>query len=268
MTVFGKLLVFFNLAFSLLLMIWALAVWTNRIDFSNTKATGDQVAGEWTKRDEVLKGLWEGVRPAEVTWRAGRDAVAAQETQQAAEWAWYHAELNHARVVTVADRDDAVFDVKKGQAYPVRVVRYAERDDDKLGVRKGLVDLDPKTKLPLMAVAKDRAGKDLQPLAFYDAELAKILGMLVEVQDKHLTQIKEAKDLTDQITGVEGGPKGLQQRVREEKQKREDLLAEEKLVTPQLINAFVESELIEKRHRQLEARKKELEKVGVAVRDR
>jgi len=60
------------------------------------------------------------------------------------------------------------------------------------------------------------------------------------------------------------GPKGLQQRLVDEQGKRSDLVAELKLVRPQLINAVVDSDLVLRRQRALEARIKELEKVGVA----
>jgi hypothetical protein len=248
MTVFGKILVFVNLALSVLLMFWALAVWTNRIDFSDTKPTADQVAGELFKRKEVVKTLWDGVPSAQVAWRGSRDAIARKEAQQAADWDFYHAEIAHNLG-------------KANAAAPCREVRFAPADNPELGVRKGLVDVNPKTNLPLMEDVKDRNGQGLQSLAYYRAEVEKTLATLTDVQKRYKDQVNEAVALTDKLIG----PKGLQQRLLDEKQKREDIVAEEKLVTPLLINTVVESALIVKRHNQLELRKKELQKVGVAA---
>jgi hypothetical protein len=252
MTVFGKILVFCNLVLSLLLMMWALGVWTNRIDFSNSKPPAVEVGGEYTKRAEVLKDLWEGVRPAQGNWRGARKAVADQETLQAAAWKWYHDEIDHNAMKAKPPND------------PCRMVVFANQADPATGRGKGLIAVDPRTGLPVMAPAKDRNGKDLICLDLLNQQFDGVLKELGTVQDRHLAQIEEAKKLTDQLIG----PKGLQQRLIDEKQKRADVLAEEKLVTPLLVNTYVESELIAKRHKQLDLRKKELEKIGVAARDR
>jgi hypothetical protein len=251
MTAFGKLLVFLNLAFSFFLMSWAMAVYTNRIDFSNTKGTGEQAAGEFFKRAAVVENLWEGVRPAQVNWRNARAAIADKDAHQVTEWAFYHVEIDHNRSKAVA-------------ANPVRWVVFAEADDDRLGIKKGQVALDPKTLLPLMAPAKDRNGNPMPALAFLNIDLEKTMASIDQVQEKHEKQIKEAIALTEQLIG----PKGLQQRLIDEKQKRKDVLDEEKLVRPLLINTVVESELILKRHNQLVRRIDELKRIGVAARDR
>ncbi len=251
MTVFGKLLVFFNVAFSFVLMIWALAVYTNRIDFSNTKATGEQAAGEFAKRAAVIETLWEGVRPAQVNWTNARAAIAAHEKRLAGEWEWYHGEMDH-----------NAGNAKQGD--PVRRVVYADQDDEKLGVKKGQVALDPKTHLPVMAPVKERTGNDLQSLAYYNIELEKTLLSIEQVHEKHEKQIKEAIAETEKLIG----PKGLHQRLLDEKQKREDVLAEEKLIRPMLVNTAVEKELILKRQNQLVRRIEELKRIGVAARDR
>jgi hypothetical protein len=254
MTVFGKVLVFCNLVLSLLLMTWALGVWTNRIDFSDTQAKGDQVAGEFNKRKAVLDSLWADVRPAQGNWRSARKAVADQEAFQVAAWEWYHGEIAHNIAGDKAKPND-----------PCRMVVYADKADPATGRGKGLIAVDPRTGLPVMAPAKDRNGKDLVfPLDTLNQQLEDILKNLAEVQDRHKKQIDEAKALTDKLIG----DKGLHQRLVDEKQKRADVVAEQKLITPLLINTYVESDLIGKRHQQLVLRKEELKKVGVAVRDR
>ncbi len=252
MTAFGKVLVFCNLVLSLLLMTWALAVWTNRIDFSNTKATGDQAAGEYAKREAVLTNLWADVRPAQGNWRSARKAVADQEAMQAAAWEWYHGEIAH-----------NISKAKPGD--PCRMVVYANQADPATGRGKGLIAVDPRTGFPVMAPAKDRNGKDLAfCLDTLNQQFDGILKELAEVQDRHKKQIDEATELTARLVG----DKGLHQRLVDEKQKRADVVAEQKLITPLLVNTYVESDLIAKRHKQLVLRKQELEKIGVAARDR
>jgi hypothetical protein len=250
MTAFGKLLVFCNLTLSLFLMTWALGVWTNRIDFSNAKATAEQSAGEFAKRDEVLKTLGDGLDPAQRNWRDARGKIADQEARQVADWEFYRAELDHNR--TRADKKN-----------PCRTVAYADKDNDKLGVRKGQIDL-AETGLPKMVNVEVPAGNGLPCLATLDAEVAKNVEAIALEQDKFIKQTNEATALTQKLVG----DKGLQQRLLDEKQKRENVLAEQKLVGPQRINAYVEYELIGKRNQQLLLRIAELDKIGVAVRDR
>jgi hypothetical protein len=255
MTAFGKVLVFCNLALSLFLMTWALGIWTNRIDFSNTKATAEQSAGRFAVREAELANLWEGVRPAQKNWREARGIIAAEEARQVADWEFYHVELDR-------NRGKGNKPAMKGD--PCRAVVYADKDNDKLGVRRGQVDLNPQTGLPQMVAVKDGDGNDLVALAAIDKALTELLDQRAVAEDQFKQQEEEAAKLTEQLIG----PKGLQQRLIDEKQKRLDLLAEGKLVQPLLVNTYVESELIVKRHKQLQLRIAELQKIGVAARDR
>jgi energy-coupling factor transporter ATP-binding protein EcfA2 len=245
MTLFGKVLVLLNLVFSFLLAGWSFALYANRIDWANTKE------GEYTVRDTELKALWQGVRPAEASWRSARARIEAQEAQRITERRWYVAQMEHAR--SQADGNN-----------PVQAVVFADRDDPALGVRKGQVMLDAKNGgRPLMAPAKDRAGQPLLSMAAYDREGEKIEQAMVVVLQKHEDQIKEDTVLTERLLG----PKGLHQRLLAEKGKRERVAEEITLTRPQLINTVVESELILKRERQMRARIEELKKTDVATRE-
>lgn len=251
MTVFGKVMVFFTVALSFMLAAAAFAVWKHRIDFSGNRATAEQLAGRYAERESELNDLWPRVAPAEYSWRAARKDVQTQEDRRLDDRNWYLAELAHLRnKATAADA--------------VRVVIYADRDDEKAGVRKGQVLLDPRTLRPVMAPVKDAAGGGVQSLAAYDAEEQRTLASLDAVQTKFEEQSKAATALTERLIG----PKGLQQRLIDERQKRDDVLEEEKLVRPLLVNSVVESELILKRHRALLRRIEELKGTGVATRDR
>jgi hypothetical protein len=259
MTLLGKILVFVNLALSLCMATWAYAVWSNRIDFSNTKATGDQAAGEFARHATEIEGLWDGVPPAELAWRSARAELVQRESRRLADRGWYQDELNHLRN-------------KAAAADPCRTIKYADKNDEATGTRKGEILLDPTTGRPVLEPAKDRFGKPLLSLAAYLAEEQKLLASLAVVQNKHASQIKEATELAERLAGTEEnrekgipGRKGLQDRLRDEQRKRKDVVAEEELIRPLLINSAVESELILKRKKALESRIGELKGAGVAL---
>src|SRR3954470_5012627 len=54
MTKLGKVLVFVNLAVSMAMAVWALGIYTQRIEYS-AKATADQPAGLVVQRQEAIK---------------------------------------------------------------------------------------------------------------------------------------------------------------------------------------------------------------------
>ena len=64
MTRLGKFLVFFNLAFSLLLATWAFSLYANGIDWSNNKTKVDQPPGVFAVKEDQLKDFWQGLPPA------------------------------------------------------------------------------------------------------------------------------------------------------------------------------------------------------------
>jgi hypothetical protein len=98
-------------------------------------------------------------------------------------------------------------------------------------------------------------------VAYNQAEDA--LNQQNEVVSKGLVKaIEEDKDLTNRLIG-EGANKGLQQRILDERAKMKEAINEQGFVRPLLINAVVESDLVFRRQRALEARINELHKTGV-----
>jgi hypothetical protein len=254
MTTFGKVLVALNLVLSLAMASWAWALWSDRIDWSNTRGTAEQAEGAFKEREDRLATLWEDERPAEARWRAGRAAVRTEEARIDEGPPFFRAELAH-----LTDKASA--------QQPAREVVHAEQDDERLGVRKGQVLPDPKNKgLPTMAPAKDAAGAALalQSLKYYDDVLKQKLEERQALNTKHQEQIAEAIRLTDQLTG----PRGLFQRLADERRKRTGVVDELKQVYPMLVNSQVEAELVQKRHKALQRRLDELKGTGVAARDR
>jgi hypothetical protein len=254
MTRLGKILVGLNLVLSLAMASWAWALWSNRIDWSNTRGAAEQAGGQFKEREDQLAALWENERPAEAHWRAERAAVRTAEAHIDAGPPFYLAEIDH-----LMDKASA--------AKPARQVVFADQDDPRLGVKKGQVAPDPGNKsLPKMEQAKGAAGGQLQlqSLRYYDEQLKNKLDERQALLTKHQEQIAEATRLTDQLTG----PRGLFQRLADERRKRVGIDDELKQVYPLLVNSQVEAELVLKRQKALEQRLGELRGTGVAARDR
>jgi hypothetical protein len=252
MTALGKSLVFLNFTLSLMLAIWALGVWSNRIDFSNSTAKGNE--GEFEKRRLVIDALYKKLPVAETAWTKARTTLDTEEKPLVADRVWYSDQLDRLR--TKATVGDAV-----------QQLAYAKQDDDKLGIKKGQLLLDRGTGRPLLEAIKDRRDFPLPSLEVLYNEERVLLADLEKKQNDHQKQILEAIALTERLTGT-AGKKGLHQQLVDERRKRADVVAEQDLVEPLLVNTLVDAELVHKRHRALEARIEELKRVGVAARDR
>jgi hypothetical protein len=251
MTRLGKYLVFFNLAFSLLLATWAFSLYANGIDWSNRKGRGDEPPGMFSVKEDQLKDLWQGLPPAQAVWLSARQTLSTEESHLVADRKWYDDEMNHVFVTGNA-------------ANPLGEVAFAAKDNEQAGVRKGQILLDAKG-FPVLNPLTDQSGKALQALAVYNNEDETILQSMSDVRQKREKQIKDANQLTDQITGdPKNGVRGLWQRILDEKAKNTDVLAEQKLLKPLLINTVVDEQLIFKRRTQLDKRIKELRNIGVA----
>jgi len=261
MTMLGKVLVFLNLAFGLLLAGWAFNLYANGIDWSDRKENNVPV-GESAIHAAKLAELWETVPPAQANWLEDRDKLQEAEARLVADRVWYDKKMRH--ILVGPTKDD-----------PLGQVVVADKDDPKTGVKKGEILLDGKARAglgkddkgyPKLALLRDRAGNPLKSLEEYNDEDRKVLLAIEEVLQKHEKQIAEANRLTDKIIGdKDKGVRGLQQRIEDEKAKDAELVDElKKLIRPQLVNTVVESELILKRKDQLKKRIEELKKSKVA----
>ncbi len=253
MTLFGKLLVLFNLAFSILLASWAFNVYANGIDWTDSKDKGSPPAplGMFAKRAVVLGDLWKSVAPTQANWTAEREKLRKEEARLVADRQWYDKEIRY-----VLDGP------AKGKG--ISEVAVATKDDNNTGVKKGQILVDDKG-LPVMLPLRDLANNplQLQSLAEYNREDDALLVAIQDVMAKHEQQIVESNRLTDLIIGTKT-VRGFLQRIEDEKEKYKDVLVEMKLVEPMYINTLVEAQLIGKRHDQMEKRKAELMKLNVA----
>lgn len=245
MTLFGKLLLVFNLAFALLLAAWSFNIYANGIDWTDKKddkSTPPRM-GRFAVRAAQLKELWDGVAPAQTDWQKARGKLGKAEADLAAHRAWYDKQIRF---------------VLMGPAKGTGITEVA--------IQKGKIVIGDDG-LPTMVPPKDRMGNPLQllSLAEYNVEEEKILKDIGLEMATHADQIDKANKLTDKIIGdKDKGIRGLQERINDEKIKDAAVRDEMKLVEPQYINTLVEAQLINKRHAQMIKRIEELKKLKVA----
>lgn len=245
MTLLGKLLVGFNLAFALMLATWSFSLYANGLDWTNSKSksASSVPAGQFAIRAAKLDELWKSVAPAQAEWLGARGQLANAEARLTVERAWYDDQIQYVLAGETKGKGIFEVDIQKGQII---------RDDQGL---------------PKLRKALDAKNNPLQLLSLreYNDAKEKILDDIVGEITEHKKQIDEVNGYTDKINGDKAkGIRGLQERINDEKAKDVGVLAEMKLVRPQLINTMVEAQLINKRHAQMLRRKAELEKLKVA----
>jgi hypothetical protein len=253
MTWFGKLLVLLNLALSLALATWALTLYTSRIDWSDQKGKDGQRDGELRARIIEAEDGWNAVPAPAYRWKEARAVVQAIEegsaklayqgkevkiTGRPANQKWYQEQLE---LLRTGEKPILMLDLD------------AQR-------RMKFTDLDPLTPRPALAPAVDRAGNALKYLAYYNEQEPIVVDKLKKEQDRLDAAIKEDIRLTDALAM----PGTLHARLLAERIKAENIAMESQLVKTPLINMFVESELLLKRKRSLEARLEELRKARAA----
>lgn len=255
MTRFGRVLVLLNLALSLMLAAWSFNIYTSGIDWTDrkdTKSTPPRM-GRFAVNAATLDELWKSVPAVQKDWLDGRAALAREEKSLAGERVWYDNEIHY--VLVGPAKNKGVFDIA-----------IATQDDPNTGAKKGQIVLDEQG-FPQLVPIQDPAGKplQLQSLAEYNKEEESILNDIEMLVAQHSANIAEASTLTDKIIGDKGkGIRGLQQRINDEQAKNADVIAELKLVEPQLINTLVEAQLVNKRHGQMMRRIEELKKTKIA----
>src|SRR4051794_10046264 len=144
MSLLGKILVFVNLGLSFLMAGWALSVYVNRVDFSNTPAKENQPAGEMLGRKARVEELSRALGAPLTAWREGRASVLYQEGRRGPDRLWYADQLEHLRS---GDAD----------ALAIRAAT----------IENGLPVLDA-TGRPQLSDVKDQFGNKLRSLAAYN----------------------------------------------------------------------------------------------------
>jgi hypothetical protein len=254
MTLFGKLLVLFNLALAVFLAAFMFNVYANGIDWTDSKATKDMPPGEFAIHAAKLDELKKSVPPTQTNWLTERDKLGTEEARLIADRRWYDQDIRY-----------VLYGPAKGKG--ISQVAVATKDDPKTGVKSGQILVDDRG-LPVMVPIPDPVNKNplqLLSLAEYNREDEGLLRTIAGIIANHEQQIAESNKLTDLIIGTQT-TRGFQARINDEKKKYEELLVEIKQVEPLYINTLVEAQLINKRHAQMVKRIEELKNQKVAGR--
>jgi hypothetical protein len=237
MTLIGKIFIYINLLASALLAVLGLMLYANYLDPSGEKSPGEEnPVGLVGKQQKEIRLAVTGLPQARGTWRESRRVLLAREDQRRADEAWYAGELRH--LLTGAT-----------QANPARRVVINNRN---------LPDLDPTNAFrPKMVPVNDRLGQPLQALRFYDNTIKETLEKLQVTLAAYEKKIQEDIELTNKLAGTPE-MKGLQQRLTEERFKREGVVAEQLLVEPFWKVAVVDTQLLLQRRESIEERLAEL----------
>jgi hypothetical protein len=253
MTNLGKVLVLVNFFLSLGLMIWAVMLFLTRTDLSDSPAKDPAPAGELRKRQDKLKQDSATLPQAEYDWRDSRKEQLQLEADRRDWRRWYSDQL------ALLENDPA--DPKNLDKVPPTGVQEIVLDVNSQPA------IDPKTKRFQMAKVNDRAGGALVANNIYDLRLThRFEGNPNNEVDKIPVGYKAVKQtLGEEVkrdlsaTTEMLGPKGLHERLLFEKTKREDIVAEQKLLEPLLINTAAESQFSREREKELRARVVELQ---------
>jgi hypothetical protein len=255
----GKVLVFVNLAFSLIMASWAGALYANRLDWSDTAPKADQPPGELYKRDQRFQELSKGFEDREVNFTLARSKLRALEEGltpakeepdkslalrldgRSAERLWYARELQQLYLLAALPGN------------PARVAVFTG------GVPRTTPGPNGWGR-PTMAPFQTKDGKSLSSLARYDDQEGKLLTELTDPEQGLYRKLSEKIDEDAAEARKLVGPKGLQNRLTDEKLKRDAVLDELKLLIPLHINTMVETRNLIERRQQLEERITELKK--------
>ncbi len=240
MTLAGKILVFANLMLSLGMAAWAMGLYTQRVNWTNT-STPEAGPGELKKREDRITELSREVAIAERRHAEAKGRLADQHV---------HRTINNEQYRGYVDQITGTF--INGQ-----LQRPNDQTQVPTLVNGQTVPYGPKNpQLPQMEPAKDRTGA---PLRSYFAYVIKLYEtqQLIEAQSVNLAKAnKDAEDRTEIIVLKPA----LRQLLENEQAKIARIEAEKERLKPLLVNSYVEIQLLVKRYEQL---KQQVEKSKV-----
>jgi hypothetical protein len=260
----GKILVFVYTILAVSSSAWALALWGNRVDWTDRKATADKPAGLLAeRRAEYERSATTSLRPADRRLRDNRDAVAYQEEWRTYERNWYERELKflqngdtkERKIRQVARAANGLPVSGEGggpNAEPVQMrwpFEYKEREKPN----------DPESPI-VTKIRKDRTGQTDLVLQTQDTYTRGIEDMLKKqkVAADRIQVAAEAEKKFTLVLGIPGKP-GLFAQVQDEYLKQALLEAEYDELRPMWLNAQVELENLKELEKRLQERLQELE---------
>ncbi len=228
-TLAGKILLFVNLVLSMMFAAWAVAVYTNHVDWPGGGVGADRAQGEYSRRQAEITEAQKAAGLALARWQGATDTLVKLEDARPKYQQWYAATL-----------------------------KALEGEGDSV---KGLVlqngQLVPFQEGPAIAGLKPRQTL-LKNLSATETDILK----QIEEARKNLA---EAERLTQEANGNKenkNNPKGLRDLLAEEDAVQVNARTEFKYLEPFLYNRQAEATLLQNRKDSLERRVKELE--GVA----
>jgi hypothetical protein len=259
MTLLAKILVFVNVALSFVMFTWALALFTNRIDWTLSKAKADQPAGKLAERQDRVKEKLAALDVANTRWREAlrgndgqdkrpaHDGLPVWEKRRVDDRAWYAEQLK------AAQTGDGM-----GGKVPIKRVSLSKEGQP-------IPDAAHDNRPTMVAAErrKDDKGQGGGPLFCYDyyvRELGDLTQQIQAKQAEYQQAVKEASDLTEETIDKKDGGKGLRHRIIDEQEKLKQVNEELKDVGDRQTNSQVETELLLARRAQLERRIAELKK--------
>ena len=248
MTFFGKILVVLNLALSLAFATWALAAYTNRIDWQDRKkdAADERTWGRIAVLKEDinrLTGAGDKLGPrglAEVRWLTAVGQLRAAEAERRDHQQWYAEQLEVLHTGQTAK--------KAPVAEPVKRVAFKGGE---LQMEKGL---------PKLEVVADKAGAPVRHRAALAQQQTELNADVAKVQEEIRTLTAEAAKLTDRV-------RELFTQIERAAAVRHGAGEEQRYLEQILYNVQVEAELLLDRQKALEARLNELKSTRVTSQD-
>jgi len=244
MTFLGKLFVMANVGISLLMAFLAFGLYANAIEWGYDAAKPGQAqpGGILKQKQDEIAEVQKMQAPSEAAWKAARAELWKVEEERAKARAFYVGEIVH-------NRD------KAGPDSPARSIETLS----------SLVVRDKNNPhLPKMNPAKVRGDKDAMPAppdlysrAYYDAEYEKYHRANLDLLAQLKTEFEEDKRLSKLIFDKETGF-GLRTDLVQERDKRQGIEGERRLMRPLYVNTAVESELSNKRLAAMQAHIAEL----------
>ena len=223
----GKVLVFFNLVLAMGMAAWALGLYTGRIEWGSTKAGQGEVA----KRQATLKTLENALTGAETRQRAALASLHFLEPRRPRDERFYQEQEN----------------------------RLEKSNDIILAVdsKDGQIVLTPEG-LPRMVPFTTGKGEQLKGgLAFFTQQFQQTQAALMKSIEEYQQLVAEDVKLTERIIG----DKGLQQLLFNEQDIKQARVKQEiEDLKPVYINVLVETQLLTKRQKALQARLDEVRK--------
>jgi hypothetical protein len=250
MTLLGKILLFANLVLSLIMAAWGMALYTGRVNWTDKAAT-DAPQGELSKLVDKTKQENAVVAAADGRYREAAAQLKAQQEQRAYNLSQYQFAAYHLQM-QATDQSPAVAPIlDKGLPVPQQTTK-----DNPFPIQ--------------IEAAKDRAGEPLRSYAAYVTDLLSEHAKIKTEAEKLDAANKKYLELSEAIVVKPG----LRQLLQDEETKGAKVLAEIEQLRPVLVNAYIEIQLLAKRHDQLKNQVKglngnvgtdEARKVGTGV---